>query len=534
MADILINNFTSGEITPKLGGRPDLGIYHTGAESIQNFLLMIQGGLTRRPGTKLIGSLPGACRLIPFTLSVDLSFIIELRAGLLVIKNSDGSAYSITIEGVPAEGIPVGYEASELKEIQFTQDYNTLYLAHRKHAPFTLQYIAGSFVYNNLTPVTDRVTSGIFQSDGNYPGCVAYCSNRLWFGSSINQPYRLWASRPFDPRNFETFDVVTTIDKVIKDAPWPDGWEDNQNLIYEDKTTIREITSADNAMVLEVGSNRNDRIEWLTVGQNLVVGTASGEWVMPGNIDALNQNIMQTSAYGSASLQALNVNEDILFIQSGRKRCRGYVMAEGGYSSPDITYIADHILTAGVKEWTFQRVPEPRCYVVLEDGDMAVLSYNRMYEIQGWGRWTFSGEVQSVVVMDVPTGQEVLIAIKRGDNYFLEKFDEGSDKFTDQHNATTPIPFDSVVVTNRFETQLESGSSIGRQKKISRIVLRLLDSGPFKAGYNGLETYTKTVSAGDVTIRLGGGYDKELQMEVRSVDDNPLTILAMVYGMEVG
>lgn len=532
MADVLVNNFTSGEVTPKLGGRPDLGIYHTGVSKLDNFLVMLQGGVTRRPGTVLMGTV-GECRIIPFTISVHLSFIIELGDQLIRIRNSDGSSYPLTHEGVPADGFPVPYLANELSDIQFTQDYQTLYLAHRNHPPKMLTYLGGTFMWSTLVPTTDSRYAGMFQGPGNYPGCVAYCANRLWFASSANHPYRLWASRPFVTHDFRTFDIVTSVDKVIKDPPWPEGWVDNQSLIYEDKTIRREITSADNAMVLEVGSNRNDRIEWLTVGRNLLVGTSSGEWIMPGNIDALNPSIMQVSAYGSASLQALNVNEDILFIQSGRKRCRGYVMADGGYSSPDISYAADHILSPGVREWAFQRVPEPRAYLVLNDGSMAILSYNKLYQIQGWGRWTFSGSVKSVAVLDTPDGQAVCIVIRRGDSYCLERFDEGSRVFSDQHDSVTPIPFDSLLESNRFETQLESGSTIGKSKKVSKVVLRLLGSGSFQAGYNGLETYGKPVEEGDVTIRLGGGYDKELRMTVRSVGDEPLTILAMVYAMEV-
>jgi hypothetical protein len=534
MADVLVNNFTSGEVSPKLGGRPDLGIYHSGVSRLENFLIMIQGGVTRRPGTVLLEALDGRCRIIAFTISVHLSFLIELTDQKLSIRYADGTLYPITFEGNPVDGFPVPYLASELSEIQYTQDYQSLYLAHRNHAPKILTYTGGSFTWSTLDPTTDSKYAGMFKGAGNYPGCVAYCSNRLWFASSINHPYRLWASRPFVTHDFTTFDIVTSTEKVIKDAPWPEGWEENQNLIYEEQTTIREITSADNAMVLEVGSNRNDRIEWLTVGQNLLVGTASGEWIMPGNIDALNQSIMQVSAYGSAPLQALNVNEDILFIQSGKKRCRGYVMADGGYHSPDISYTADHMLASGVREWAFQRVPEPRAYLVLNNGDLAVLSYNKLYQIQGWSRWTFSGSVESVAVLDAPSGQEVCIVIDRGGSRFIERFDEDSTIYSDHHNTDTPIPFDSVMVSNRFETQLETGTTIGKNKKISKVVLRLLESGAFQAGYNGLESYTKFVEEGDVTIRLGGGFDKELKMKVRSVNDEALTILAMVYALEVG
>jgi len=532
MADMLINNFTTGEVSPKLGGRPDLGVYHLGVSTLENFLVMIQGGVTRRPGTLSMGTVSGV-RIIPFILSTDIAFLIELGTAGLRIHEADGSVVMINYEGSPTEWFPVDYLTSEIEELQFTQSFDTLFLAHRNHAPRMLKYTGGSFTWSTLIPTTDAKYAGMFQSAGNYPGCVAYCSNRLWFASSLNHPYRLWASRPFDLEDFTTYDVVQSITQVIKDAPWPEGWENDQSLIYEDEVTTNEITSSDNAMVLEVGSNRNDRIEWITVGQNLVVGTASGEWIMPGNIDALNQAITQVSAYGSAPLQALNVNEDILFIQSGKKRCRGYVFAQGGYSSPDLTYTADHILSSGVKDWAFQRVPEPRVYLALGSGDLAVLSYNKMYQIQGWGKWTFSGEVKSVAVLDSPDGQEVYILIDRDGTKYLEKFDFESDVFSDQHN-TVPIPFDSVFVSNRFETQLQSGTTIGKQKRISQVVFRLLNSGGLQAGYDNLETYDEEVTEGDVRIRVGGGYDKELQMWLKSIEDHPLTVLAMVYAVEVG
>jgi hypothetical protein len=532
MGDVLVNNFTLGEVSPKLGGRIDLNLYHSGVSKSENFLTMIQGGVTRRPGTKVLATLSGTCRIIPFTISVELSFIIELSAEYIRIRDSEGVVYPITVEGVSSDGFTTDYLASELSEIQFTQDYQTLFLAHRNHAPRQLTYLGGRFMWSTLVPTTDAKYAGMFQSEGNYPGCVAYCSNRLWFASSINNPYRLWASRPFIVHDYTTYDVITSVTKVIKDAPWPEGWEEDQTLIYEDEVTVREITSADNAMVLEVGSNRNDRIEWLTVGQNLLVGTASGEWIMPGNIDAINQSIMQVSAYGSAPFQAINVNEDILFIQSGGKRCRGYTMVNGGYSSADISYTADHILSSGVKEWSFQRVPEPRVYFVLNSGDLIVLSYNKMYQIQGWARWTFTGSVKSVTVVDTREGQEVIVVVERDGVFYLEQFDFDSIVYSDHHNST-PFPFKSNIKSNRYEAQLQTGTSLGKKKRISKVTLRLLNSGGLKAGYNKMEYFNEAIEDGDIEMFVTGGYEKELMMCIESIDDKPLTILAMALSMEV-
>lgn len=531
--EVMANNFTSGEVSAKLGGRIDLGLYQNGVSRLENFIPMLQGGITRRPGTRLVAALDGPCRIMPFVISVDLAFIVELSAGKLRIRDHLGSPVALLVEGVSADHFAVPYLQSEVWEIQYTQDYRTLFLAHRNHPPKMLTYTGGSFTFGTLVPATDPKYSGMFQGAGNYPGCVAYCANRIWFASSTNNPYRLWASRPFEQDDFTTYDTVVTVDKVVKDPPWPEGWDDDPSLIYEEKTTARDVVGADNAMVLEVGSNRNDRIEWIAVGRNLVVGTASGEWLMPGNIDALNPQIVQASAYGSAPLQAMTVNEDILFVQSGKRRCRGYVSSADGYSSPDLTYAADHILEAGVREWAFQRVPEPRVYCVLEDGTVAVLSYNKLYGLQAWAKSTFSGPVKSLCVLDCPSGQDVYAVIVRGTGTCLEKFDESSVVHADHLGEDEEIPFDSEMVGNRMDFQFTGGTTIGKRKRVTRVTLRLLASGSFSAGYRGLENHSGQIAEGDVSVSIGGGFDPELRMQVKSSGSDPLTVLAMVFQTEV-
>ena len=48
------NNFVSGVLSPLLKGRTDLEQYYQGLEQADNFVLMPQGGIRRRPGTEFI------------------------------------------------------------------------------------------------------------------------------------------------------------------------------------------------------------------------------------------------------------------------------------------------------------------------------------------------------------------------------------------------------------------------------------------------------------------------------------------------
>jgi len=71
------NNFTAGELSPDLLGRADLKAYHQGAALVRNFIPRRTGGLSKRPGTRLIdlGISPTAF-CIPFFYDTEHSWII--------------------------------------------------------------------------------------------------------------------------------------------------------------------------------------------------------------------------------------------------------------------------------------------------------------------------------------------------------------------------------------------------------------------------------------------------------------------------
>jgi len=64
----LQNNFTSGEIDPKIGARVDLQQYYNALDTAQNVVIQPQGGIKKRPGTEYVTSVTGV-------LSNDLSYL---------------------------------------------------------------------------------------------------------------------------------------------------------------------------------------------------------------------------------------------------------------------------------------------------------------------------------------------------------------------------------------------------------------------------------------------------------------------------
>lgn len=78
---IIATNFTAGELSEDLFGRVDIGKYNNGAETLENFMVMPHGGITRRPGTRFAKEVKASSaktRLVPFEFSTTQAYVLEL------------------------------------------------------------------------------------------------------------------------------------------------------------------------------------------------------------------------------------------------------------------------------------------------------------------------------------------------------------------------------------------------------------------------------------------------------------------------
>ncbi len=86
------NSFTSGELDPKLIARDDVKAYDAGLTTALNVVVLPQGGIKRRPGTKFITELGGSpengIRLVPFEFNTSDAYLLAFTHNrMAVIKN---------------------------------------------------------------------------------------------------------------------------------------------------------------------------------------------------------------------------------------------------------------------------------------------------------------------------------------------------------------------------------------------------------------------------------------------------------------
>ena len=132
------NDFTSGELDPKLRARTDIAQYQSGLATAKNVSVQPQGGAVRRDGTKYIATLDSgagtAVRQVPFEFSVDDSYMLVFTPGkMYVFKNR---ALVTNINGSGNDYLVVATAtAAVLPELNWVQSADTLVLVHQDMAP---------------------------------------------------------------------------------------------------------------------------------------------------------------------------------------------------------------------------------------------------------------------------------------------------------------------------------------------------------------------------------------------------------------
>lgn len=571
MQNVLLTDFTAGEISPKLSGRVDLALYRKGCSHLENFQPMTQGGTRRRPGTQFVADITsrGDVRLISFVVDETNYFLIELSNLKMRIWQDDEL---VEVESGVTE-IDTPYTTSQLPDIHHTQSYDRIIFTHQSHPIKQLVYTGGAFTWGSMS-ITGRSGQTLpFGSTGNYPKTCAIMLGRLWLASTTNQPATIWASRPYEEfghGDFTDYKVVTTDTIEYTD---PTEWSDPSVPEYEEVTLSEEVYSPTGRIEVTLGSDRNEEVMWLTGQQDIIVGTMTGEYIIPGNITALEGATHLQSRYGSTDIQGKVVDAAVIYVQSDKKHLREYYWQseESAYQSPDLTWSADHMLQEKVVDFDFQRTPEPRIYCTLADGSLKVLSYSRLYGVIGWSPWTTEGNFKQICVLDTPLGEVVYVIVERGSALCLEKLYEPytdtyhidcAQSVTSSAAAEITYPFTStkwvifdadmeIVTAPEASTDYTIGmlytsdlilnrlsEGTTKKKSITEIIARVVSSYSFKAGYASrlYDCYAPTSGypyTGDIRIKVPGQYNSDAQIEIKIETQRPLMITALVPSVEV-
>lgn len=135
------NSFSKGVISPSLDCRVDLEQYSLGLKKLENGIILQEGCVQNRAGLEFLQKAKYSdkkCRLIPFIFDLEQNYILEfgeeyiriIKDGGYVLDNNN-QIYEITTP----------YQESDLFEIDYVQQADTITLVHKNYSPYELSRI---------------------------------------------------------------------------------------------------------------------------------------------------------------------------------------------------------------------------------------------------------------------------------------------------------------------------------------------------------------------------------------------------------
>lgn len=282
-------------------------------------------------------------------------------------------------------------------------------------------------IYNGGIPDSWRL--GAWSETTGYPGVVAFHEQRIVWARTPEETQTLWFSKIDDYPNHAPSDVDSTV-------------------------------TDESAMTYTIASGRIDSINWLSSGQVLLIGTESSEFQaraassIQEPITPTNISITPQSGYGSKQYALpIQVGAAVIFVQKAGRKIREmtYSFEIDKHVSRDISVISEHIprrLNSSIKQVTYQQEPHQTYWMIHEDGQCSIMTYEKDQDVIAWARMIFGGNfgganpvIESITSLPGDKQDYVYVIIKRtingGTVRYIEKitedfFPEGSVDEGDQ------------------------------------------------------------------------------------------------------
>lgn len=459
----IITSFGNGEISQQLMGRVDLDQMTRAAEKLENVLVRPYGNAINRTGSEFIANAKHNdkdVRLIDFVFSTTQTYCLEF--GDLYIRFYTDQAQLIS--GSSAYTVTTPYTEAQIRDIQYAQSGDVMFLVHPSHMPRKLTRVGATnwtlttLDFVGMPQLPDNTTATKLAASGTSGSVTITASSDIFNAGHVGS---VWAKTDGSTVGYfritaytNTTTVTATVLETLGDTTavttWSEGaWSIPRGcpetiIFHEDRLVLggsaslpqtvwfSEIGVYDNFKIgtgddepfdVNMPTRQYNKIEWLSSGSDLVAGTSAGEFIISGGTDtsitAANVFPRQVSAYGSSSFQSKVVGSYTYFVQNTGRKIREFLVNENDYTANNyralnMTILSEQATDSGVKDWTFQKNQDSILWVVRNDGQIATFTREYDQQVQAWTRQITDGEYLSVCAIPRETGDDdVYVAVRR-------------------------------------------------------------------------------------------------------------------------
>ena len=514
-----LNSFVSGEFSPRMDGRVDFDKYFSATKTLQNFLVSPQGAATRRVGTKYIAEVKDSTkktRLIPFEFSTTQTYILEFGDQYIRFFKDKGQILS---SGVAYE-ISTPYLEAELFDIKFAQSADVMYLCHPNHDVRKLSR-TGHTSWTLSTVSFSGSPSLPISGANNRPSCVSFFEQRLCFANTNNNPQTVWFSKSGDYENFTTGTAAddAMIYTIASNQVNAIRFMKAQRTLILGTTGGEFSVSADgtdaaitptNITIKKQSSFGSSNVDAITVGntvlflqrakrkiRELSYNFDSDAYVAP-DLTILNDIVTKSGINDMAYQQEPDsilwcVRDDGVLAAltyqrsenvvawhrhifggafgSGNAVCESVASISGSINEDELWVIVKRTVNGATKRYV-------ECFADFDFDETDQTTFRFLDS-----HLTYSGSpVTTLSGLSHLEGQTVSI-LADGATHADKVVSSGSitlDRSTSK--AVVGLAYDSVLQTMRIEGGAAEGTSQGKTKRISKVVLRLFETVGAKVG----------------------------------------------------
>ena len=467
-------NFSAGFLDRLMFGRLDTKLYNNGAAKLDNWLILVQGGIRRRPGTTYLATLPADSRLESFVFSRAEDYILAFNGTQISIYDDQGTLVT-TVTGAP-------WTAGDIDELRITQRGDTMIIAHEdiplqilkrtSISTFTLNNFTFETLSNNkvFQPYYKFADSNVTLTPSGTTGSVTVTASASVFTSSyVGENIRIEKKQlrvtGFTSGTQVTATVIDTLNNTnaqdIWDEPvynsirgnpkvcvfhgnrlWIGGGGELPSHVFSSNASaffkFDDGTALDGESVqAPIGHEKVNVLQHLASGKNLFVLSDLAELVIPEStgspITPGGFSVERMSGYGASNVRPNEFDQGLIYVQDTGKAVREFIKSEfeEDYTIPAISLIAGSLITTiedlasihGIEDG-----PEQFTVFVNDDGTLPIYHSLKTESIRAWSKWiTRDGDnFKSVVTL----GENVFACVEREINsstvYYLERFDVDS------------------------------------------------------------------------------------------------------------
>lgn len=232
---------------------------------------------------------------------------------------------------------------------------------------------------------------GAWSDETGWPGCIGFYTGRLALARTATQPQTVW---------------MTVVDDL-------------------ESFTVSDPLEDDDAITATITSESLNEIKWLAESTDLFIGTSAairtiGPTSSAASFSPTNIRQKRETNFGASDISPVRVGTTALYSGYYRKDIReiSYSFELNGYVSQDLSILAEHIPAKGVKQIAYAQNPDSVIWMVLDDGSLAGMTYERDQEVIAFHRHVLGGganvTVESIATIPGADQDEVWMIVNRG------------------------------------------------------------------------------------------------------------------------